>query len=127
LMEAQWCPGDFEGIAAEAPAASITVPDTDHHGWNVLANRHSGGRVILVGDKLPLIHRSVIAACDTIDGGTDGIIEDPRRCHFDPATLNCTSGQDPAACPSSDDACAVSSAAREQPSKRNSEPCNRGS
>ena len=30
-----------------------------------------------------------MAACDASDGVTDGIISDPQRCHFDPATLAC--------------------------------------
>ena len=34
-----------------------------------------------------------MAACDTLDGVKDNVIEDPRRCHFDPATLACRAGQ----------------------------------
>ena len=31
----------------------------------------------------------MLAACDALDGLKDGIIDDPRKCHFDPATLLC--------------------------------------
>ena len=36
-----------------------------------------------------MIHRAVIAACDSLDGLKDGLISDPRRCRFDPAALLC--------------------------------------
>jgi Tannase and feruloyl esterase len=41
-------------------------------------------------DKYPLINRAVLAACDARDGVTDGVLEDPRRCDFDPKSLMCT-------------------------------------
>ncbi|MGB7438434.1 MAG: tannase/feruloyl esterase family alpha/beta hydrolase [Candidatus Acidiferrum sp.] len=39
--------------------------------------------------KLALLNRAVLAACDSLDGVTDGLLTDPRQCHFDPATLLC--------------------------------------
>jgi len=33
-----------------------------------------------------------MAACDSLDGAVDGIINDPMRCHFDPKKLQCKSG-----------------------------------
>jgi feruloyl esterase len=35
------------------------------------------------------LHDAVIKACDKLDGVEDGVLEDPRRCTFDPATLQC--------------------------------------
>jgi feruloyl esterase len=32
-------------------------------------------------------------ACDQLDGVKDGVISDPRRCTFDPATIQCRPGQ----------------------------------
>ena len=29
------------------------------------------------------------AACDELDGVKDGVLSDPRRCHFDPPKLLC--------------------------------------
>jgi feruloyl esterase len=34
----------------------------------------------------------VVDACDGLDGLKDGLIDDPRRCHFDPAKLACKTG-----------------------------------
>jgi hypothetical protein len=39
----------------------------------------------------------VVAACDANDGLNDGILNDPRQCHFDPSTLLCK-GADSDAC-----------------------------
>jgi feruloyl esterase len=39
--------------------------------------------------KYPLIHAAALNACDALDGIADGIINDPTRCHFDPAVLTC--------------------------------------
>ena len=42
--------------------------------------------------KLPMINKAVLDACDKNDGLADGIIDDPRKCSFDPASLTCTGG-----------------------------------
>ncbi|GIJ54935.1 tannase/feruloyl esterase family alpha/beta hydrolase [Virgisporangium aurantiacum] len=89
LMEAQRFPTDFDGIAAGAPANNMAVQNTFHHAWNVLANKDASGNYILLADKLPLVHAAVLRACDGIDGLTDGLIDDPRLCRFDPASLVC--------------------------------------
>jgi feruloyl esterase len=47
---------------------------------------------ILAG-QYPFLGNAVLAACDALDGVTDGVIEDPRRCNFDPATTLCQAGQ----------------------------------
>lgn len=47
--------------------------------------------------KYPAIHHAALDACDAKDGVTDGVIDDPRLCRFDPAVLACTSG-DTATC-----------------------------
>lgn len=98
LMEAQRYPEDFDGIVAGAPAANMVVQNTFHHTWNVMANRDADGKYILLAGKLPLIHQAVLDACDALDGVTDGLITDPRQCHFDPKTLICQSGQDRSTC-----------------------------
>jgi feruloyl esterase len=37
-----------------------------------------------------LIHDEVLRQCDAIDGVLDGILEDPKKCHFDPEPLLCS-------------------------------------
>lgn len=98
LMEAQRYPEDFDGIVAGAPASNMVVQNTYHHTWNVLANQDANGNFILLAGKLPMLHAAVLNACDAQDGVTDGLITDPRRCHFDPASIQCVSGQDTSTC-----------------------------
>jgi feruloyl esterase len=93
-MEAQRYPDDFDGIAAGAPANDLVVLNTYHHGWNNFANIDPTTQTyILLAGRLPLLHQAVLAACDGIDGVVDGVIDDPRACHFNPATLLCPTGQ----------------------------------
>ncbi len=44
--------------------------------------------------KLPAITAAVLAQCDAQDGLKDGILNDPRSCHFDPETLLCKHGDE---------------------------------
>src|SRR5262249_59963563 len=47
--------------------------------------------------KIPTIAAAVNAACDVADGVHVGILNDPRQCHFDPATIQCK-GEDSDKC-----------------------------
>ncbi len=47
--------------------------------------------------KLPAIESASLAACDALDGVRDGVIENPRKCRFDPSVLLCK-GQESDAC-----------------------------
>ena len=47
----------------------------------------------LPASALGVLHRGALAACDGKDGVSDGVIEDPRSCSFDPGTLSCQAGQ----------------------------------
>jgi feruloyl esterase len=90
LMEAQRYPGDFDGILAGAPANYRT----NHSVWSmavgVRALRTSESAIPLA--KLDLLNKAVVEACDLLDGVRDGLLADPRRCHFDPSTLLCRGG-----------------------------------
>ena len=87
LMEAQRFPADYDGIIAGAPAnywthllaaaafdIQATLADPDSY---------------IPARKLPAIQAAALAACDALDGVTDGDIENPAQCHFEPATLLC--------------------------------------
>ena len=43
--------------------------------------------------QLALLKQAAIAACDSRDGVTDRVVEDPRSCTFDPGTLACTASK----------------------------------
>jgi Tannase and feruloyl esterase len=84
LMEAQRYPEDFDGIiAGPAPIYDAGMMAT-HSFWGEKANRDSNNQIILRHDKLKMLSNAVYKACDGLDGLVDGIINDPRRCSFDP-------------------------------------------
>jgi feruloyl esterase len=96
LMAAQRFPQDFDGIIAGAPALDYTGLVATQFAWYVRANTHVDGSEILDRAKVPLIARSVMEACDAIDGQRDGLIDDPRRCDWQPSRLHCKGGDGPA-------------------------------
>jgi feruloyl esterase len=87
LMQAQRFPEDFDGIVAGAPANHWTHQFTGFV-WNERA-LFSTGTNVLPAEKLPLLEKAALKACDDLDGLHDGLITDPRACHFDPAVLQC--------------------------------------
>jgi feruloyl esterase len=95
LMEAQRFPHDYNGIAAGAPAAYLSHLRFVSI-WIARATLEDPASYI-PPSKYPLIHAAALNACDALDGITDGIIDDPTRCHFDPAVLTCK-GSDAADC-----------------------------
>jgi feruloyl esterase len=96
LMEAQRFPSDYDGIVAGAPA----------NNWTRLMAGDLDAVLAVVKDPasnlpspaLELLNRAVVTACDGIDGVVDGVLDDPRRCTFDPAALTCPAGETAGAC-----------------------------
>ena len=100
-IEVQRYPYDFDGVVITAPAYS-TGPS--FLAWGAHANLDKNGKSILDPDKLPMVRRAVIAACDGLDGTKDGLLQNPMLCKFDPHTLECKPGADPKGCLSSAEA-----------------------
>ena len=87
LMEAQRFPGDYDGIIAGAPANYWTHLVTSAI-WQLQATTQDSASYI-PADKLPAIAKAVDSACDAQDGTSDGILDEPRKCRFDPAAMSC--------------------------------------
>lgn len=94
--EIQRYPDDFDGVVAGAPGNNRVRLNAGFL-WQFLANHASGDNTtpILPAAKLPAVTRAVVAACDTLDGVRDGVVDDPRACGFDPATLRCAGADAP--------------------------------
>ena len=96
LMAAQRFPSDYDGIVAGAPA----------NNWTRLMAGDFDGVLAVLKDPashlpppaLGLLHRAALAECDNRDGVVDGVIDDPRRCPFDPGTLVCGGDQPSPTC-----------------------------
>jgi feruloyl esterase len=91
--EIQRYPRDFDGVIAGAPGNNRVRLNVGFL-WQFLANHHphDNAAPIIPASKLPLITKAVVAACDRNDGVSDGVIDDPRSCQFDPAVLACREG-----------------------------------
>ena len=88
LMEAQRYPQDYNGIMSAAPAINWTRFHLQHL-WGPVVMNAAGNP--LAACKLAAATAAAIAACDGIDGVKDGVIEDPKRCTYDPKPLIGTS------------------------------------
>jgi hypothetical protein len=96
LMEAQRYPADYDGILAGAPANNWT---------SLLSTGVSDTQALtLTPDsfippaKIPAISAAILAACDELDGVRDGILNDPRQCHFNPSAMLCKAGENTDKC-----------------------------
>ena len=97
LMEAQRYPDDYDGIVSGHPNFD-QIGNRAQYVWNGQATFGANPPAPLAGAKLALINTVVTAACDARDGVVDGVIDDPRSCPWQPSSLLCQAGQDPATC-----------------------------
>jgi hypothetical protein len=77
---AQELPDELDGILANAPAIYWTRFQTAQL-WGQIAMKELTGTAIAPA-KLAQVRASAVAACDAQDGIMDGLIDDPRTCHF---------------------------------------------
>lgn len=92
LAEAQRYPVDYDGIVAGA-AANYPSHLQGAQVWTTKITHEDDGYIPPA--KYPLIHNAVLEACDALDGVKDRVLEDPRRCHFDPQTIVCKGSDAP--------------------------------
>ncbi|MDE3194860.1 MAG: tannase/feruloyl esterase family alpha/beta hydrolase [Acidobacteriota bacterium] len=92
LIEAQRYPADFDGIVAGDPANNWTRHYVGGHLWVAMA---TDGDAYIPAAKVPVLANAVNTACDALDGIKDGVLNDPRRCRFDPATIECKGADEP--------------------------------
>jgi hypothetical protein len=83
-MEAQRYPGDYDGIAAAAPAI--------HWDRFMVAQLWGELQMLLAGTFIPqcemaAVNAAAVTACDGLDGVTDGIIGDWKGCDFDARSM----------------------------------------
>lgn len=92
LMEVQRYPADFDGVIAGDPATGTPM----QVGRAIFFQRLLASPANYVPpEKIELLSRATLAACDGKDGLVDGLISDPRPCDFDPASLTCQGAEGP--------------------------------
>ena len=91
LILAQRFPNDFDGITVGAPVLSFT--GTMLHFVQAFKALKDAP---VSAAKLPALAARIYDACDAKDGLKDGLIDDPRRCDFQPARdlPRCDAGAD---------------------------------
>ena len=89
-------PTDFDGVVVGAPAVNFV----HLHAGRVALNRsvNATPASAIPSSKYPLINQAVLAACDARDGVSDGVLENPGACAFDPKVLQCSGESDNGAC-----------------------------
>ena len=92
MAEAQRFPADFDGIIAGAPGLDWTGRAAQAVRLAQRLEDNQAAR--LLQPQRQLLHRAVVEACDALDGVKDGLLENPARCKFNPATLLCKSAGD---------------------------------
>jgi feruloyl esterase len=97
--EVQRYPNDFDGVIAGDPGNNRTALNVEFM-WRFLSNHATNDNTtpILTTAKATLITNSAVAACDALDGVTDGVIDDPRVCttaKFNVDSLLCTGADAP--------------------------------
>jgi feruloyl esterase len=95
MKEIQVFPDDFDGVIAGSQANPRTGLALLQASVAHAALKDPASRIPVA--KFPMIHEAVIKACDELDGLKDGLIQDPRKCKFDPQVLECK-GADAADC-----------------------------
>jgi hypothetical protein len=89
LIETQRYAADYDGVVVGAPWAFQSHSSAGIV-WSAQVLAAAGAAI--PETKLPGIQAAAIAHCDKIDGLADGLIEDPRRCEFNPSALLCAAG-----------------------------------
>ncbi len=87
MKEAQRFPADFDGIIAGAPGLDWTGRAAQAMRVARALETNASARLSQV--QIQALHHSVLQACDARDGVSDGIIDNPASCVFDPAALEC--------------------------------------
>jgi feruloyl esterase len=85
MVEAEKFPTDFNGIVAGDPAIGDPIAGFN---WNDQALLKSSAGYLSPSD-IELVDQAVLAECDGLDGVVDGLIQDPRKCNFNPKSLMC--------------------------------------
>jgi feruloyl esterase len=87
MMEVQRYPDDFDGVIGGHPATG-----TPMQVGRAVVYQHmlASPDNFLTAEKIELIDRATLAACDKADGLADGLVTDPRACTFAVDSLACS-------------------------------------
>jgi feruloyl esterase len=93
ITEAAKYPSDYDGIVAGASGIYWISLMGARLSTYMFVHRSAGSYIPPA--KYALLHEAVLKACDALDGLSDGVIENPTACHFDPNELICEGADGP--------------------------------
>jgi feruloyl esterase len=96
LALAQRYPNDYEGIMAGAGGVGM-MPLSTRMLWTALAQEKNPEQR-LSDAQWNAVARTALDACDANDEIKDGVVEHPASCSFDPAKLQCATGESSTTC-----------------------------
>jgi len=88
IEDLQRYPSDFDGAPAINPRSAAQIM------W-VAQAVHKDDASFIPASKFPVIQKAVLNTCDANDGVKDGVLEDPRKCKFDPGAILCKGADGP--------------------------------
>jgi hypothetical protein len=103
MMFTQRFPEYFDGVIPGAPAMSVATGASISVCWEAQAYKaigplYSDGKHILSqafsNNDLALVANAVLQECDALDGVVDGMINNRKKCTFDPSVLECAGAKD---------------------------------
>ena len=97
LMEAQRYPDDYDGINIGGSANFAQIHNRVEYVWNGQVTFGNAATPINAATAA-LVNSAALDACDALDGVVDGVIDNPLTCPFQPSSLLCNAGQNPATC-----------------------------
>lgn len=105
MREVQQFPDDYDGVISGAAPLYWSRLMTHAIHLYKSGTLPSGGQISQA--KLDLAQKAATGACDARDGLIDGVIANPLQCRWQPTSLICRPGGDPATCLTPDEAKAI--------------------
>ena len=94
LMELQRYPADYDAASVGAPVYNLLVQTSAIVRDQTFSAPDAG----FTAGQLKMVNDAVLAACDAKDGVKDGLLADPRKCAWDPKSIQCKPGKSGDAC-----------------------------
>ena len=96
MEEVEYFPDDYDGVHAGSPGMGYShLMESFLWGARLPAQQPEAK---LTPAALTLLNRAVLKSCGGDAAIEDGFLDNPLACHFEPAQLQCKSGDDPARC-----------------------------
>ena len=89
LVEVQRFPTDYDAATIGAPVYNLLVQTSAMVRDQAFTAPGAG----FTAEQLAMVQKAALGACDAKDGARDGLLADPRKCAWDPASIQCKTGQ----------------------------------